>query len=159
MKPQPCQGTVVSIQICTGHRQPMKWVERSEIIADFGLRGDQHARSGSKRQVLLIERETLDALGLPSGEVKENITTEGIDLKRLVAGQKLLLGGSIRIEITQPCEPCARMDEIREGLRRELEGRRGMLARVLTEGWLCVGDSIAMIPEEGWTTPHPGQKK
>ena len=148
MKPPTCQGTIVSIQICTGHRQPMWWVERSEVIADFGLQGDRHARSGSKRQVLLIERETLDALGLPAGEVKENITTEGIDLRRLDAGQKLLLGDSVRIEITQPCEPCARMDEIRGGLRRELEGRRGMLARVLNGGWLCLGDSIAMIAEE-----------
>ena len=78
MKPQTCQGTIVSIQICTGHRQPMWWVERSEVIVDFGLQGDRHARIGSKRQVLLIERETLDALGLPAGEVKENITTEGM---------------------------------------------------------------------------------
>lgn len=125
----------------------MQGMAGCQVIADYGLEGDRHARSGSRRQVLLIDREILDSLGLAAGEVKENLTIEGIDLQQLQVGQQLLVGDTVRLEITQPCEPCGRMDEIRAGLRRQLEGRRGWLARVITGGWLAVGDPIR------WTGP------
>jgi MOSC domain-containing protein YiiM len=135
-------GTIISIQLCRGHRLPMQQVERGEAVADFGLQGDHHARSGSQRQVLLVDLETLALLGLLPGEIKENITTEGVDLKNLRPGQELRVGDSVRLEITQPCEPCGRMEEIRVGLAHELENRRGMLARVIAGGQLSVGDPV-----------------
>jgi MOSC domain-containing protein YiiM len=43
------------------------------------------------------------------------------------------------------CDPCSRMDEIRPGLQAELEGRRGMLARVLETGEVAAGDEVELI--------------
>jgi MOSC domain-containing protein YiiM len=37
------------------------------------------------------------------------------------------------------------MDQIRDGLRGALEGRRGMLARVVAGGLVRVGDPIEVV--------------
>ena len=46
------------------------------------------------------------------------------------------------LEITGHCEPCARMDEIRSGLRESLDMQRGMLTRVLEGGTITLGDQV-----------------
>ncbi len=97
------------------------------------------------RQVLLMDEETLGAFDLVRGDVRENITTSGLDPTFLQEGQRLALGGQVMLQITGPCAPCARMDEIREGLRQELEGRRGMLASVVRGGTIRVGDAITVL--------------
>jgi len=43
------------------------------------------------------------------------------------------------------CDPCNRMDVLRQGLRAQLDGKRGMLARVVEGGELAVGDEIALL--------------
>lgn len=139
------QATIVSLQLCPGHRQPMQPVTMAQAVADFGLEGDRHARTGHHRQVLLIEKETLDMLELAPGTVKENITTQGIDLMALSPGQRLRLGPDVVLEITGECQPCGRMDEIREGLRQALDGRRGVNGRVVSSGLIRVGDPVAVI--------------
>ena len=88
-------GSIVSIQLCVGHRDPMKSVETAFIRTGYGIEGDRHAVSEgvrTKRQVLLIDQETLDKFELSPGEVRENITTSGIDLHSLSEGQRLALG-------------------------------------------------------------------
>ncbi len=136
-------GTVVGLHLCVGHKAPMKGVDRAEAQADYGIQGDRHARAGNARQVLIVEQETLDALGLSAGTVRENITTRGVTLRGLVAGIRLRVGQAV-LEVTGPCQPCARMDEIRAGLRGELEGRRGTLCRVTQGGVVCLGDRVAV---------------
>jgi MOSC domain-containing protein YiiM len=43
------------------------------------------------------------------------------------------------------CDPCERMDAIRPGLQEELDGRRGMLARVLEGGRVAAGDAVKLL--------------
>jgi MOSC domain-containing protein YiiM len=43
------------------------------------------------------------------------------------------------------CDPCERMEAIREGLRADLEGKRGMLARVVEPGEVAVGDPVELL--------------
>jgi MOSC domain-containing protein YiiM len=135
---------VVSVQLCPGHREPMTIVPQALAIANYGLQGDRHAREDHHRQVLLIEAETLDALELAPGDVKENITTSGIRLADLRPGQEMRIGTEVVLEITGSCGPCQRMDEIRPGLQSALEGRRGMNSRVLTGGTISPGDPIVL---------------
>ena len=142
------QGTIVSIYLCTGHRDPMKGVESADMKAGYGIEGDRHAVSEgvrTARQVLLMDEETLGRFGLESGQVRENITTSGIDLHSIEAGQRVSLGDTAIVEITGFCTPCARMDEIRDGLRVELEEQRGMLATVIQSGSIGVGDSVKTL--------------
>jgi len=137
----PPQATVVNLQLCPGNRLPMEPVTAAKAIENLGLAGDQHARADSKRQVLLIEAETLEKLGLRAGDVRENITTRGIALMELPLGTRLCIGEAI-FELTVECEPCNLMDQLRPGLKETLKGQRGMLARVAQSGTLSVGDAI-----------------
>jgi MOSC domain-containing protein YiiM len=139
---------IVSIQLCPGHREPMQQVPTAKLVEGVGIEGDKHASAASKRQVLLADREALDAVAVLPGTIKENVTVEGVDVMRLPAGTRLRLGGTAVLEITAICEPCFRMDEIRDGLRAELEGRRGMLARVVVGGTIGVGDAIRIEQSE-----------
>ena len=140
------QGTVIALRLCKEHRQPMEAVQEVTAISDLGLEGDRHARMGSMRQVLVMDQETLDALDIPQGAVKENITVQGLDLPAVQAGQVFFIGDQVTLEATGPCEPCSRMDEIRPGLQRELWGRRGIVTVVLSGGAIRVGDTIRVEP-------------
>jgi len=126
----------------------MQLVRSANVIEGLGLEGDKHASAASKRQVLLADKEALDAVGVLPGTIKENVTLEGVDVMQLSAGSRLRLGRSAVLEITAICEPCFRMDEIREGLQQELEGRRGMVARVVQGGIINVGDPITVEQSE-----------
>jgi MOSC domain-containing protein YiiM len=139
------KGTILSLQICVGYRKPMMLVESAEVIKGLGLRGDRHAVEESTRQILLIEKETLDELKLSPGLVKENITTRGIRLMNLERGQRLRLGDAAVLEVTKACTPCGRMDEIRGGLQEQLAGRRGVLAKAIQGGVIKIGDSIKVL--------------
>jgi len=122
-------------------------VEHITMIENLGLKDDRHALPDSSRQVLLIEKESLDALGLVPGQVKENITTTGIRLMTLTRKQRLLLGSEVVLEITKACSPCSRMEEIRPGLLKDIAGKRGMLARVVRGGSVQQGDPIQLIEQ------------
>jgi MOSC domain-containing protein YiiM len=140
---------VTNLFLCLVHRFPMKEIEEAEAVQNKGLKGCIHGRPNSKRQVSLMDFETLQRLGVPPGAVKENVTTCGLHFQQLRPGQRLRIGGSL-LEITFPCDPCSRMDEIRQGLQEELRGQRGWLCRVVESGTIRRGDRIevsAVVPE------------
>jgi len=122
----------------------MEELRQAQMLADFGLEGCAHARAGSDRQVLLVDRETLDAMELQPGILRENITTNGLKVNSLQVGQRLRMGEAL-LEVTLVCPPCNQMERVRPGLRKELWGRRGMLCRVLEGGILRAGDPIEKL--------------
>jgi MOSC domain-containing protein YiiM len=117
----------------------------AEAVQDLGFAGCAHARPGGDRQLLLMDRETLDALQLPAGIIRENITTEGLNVNGLQPSEALRIG-DVLLEVTVPCTPCGLMDKIRSGLRREIRGRRGMMCRVVRGGMIHPGDAIERVP-------------
>src|SRR5262247_1358223 len=84
--------TVTAIHLCPASRAPLIAVDRASAVEEQGLAGDRHARANSRRQVLLMEQETLDALGLRPGDVREQVTVREIALDRLVFGARLRVG-------------------------------------------------------------------
>src|SRR5437588_161137 len=118
--------------------------ERSALATRSSRGGCAHARAGSDRQVLLVDRETLDAMELQPGILRENITTNGLKVNSLQVGQRLRMGEAL-LEVTLVCPPCNQMERVRPGLRKELWGRRGMLCRVLEGGILRAGDPIEKL--------------
>ena len=127
-------------------RKHLPMEELSEVLAldDAGFEGCAHARPASKRQVLLVDRETLEAMDLRPGVIRENITTDGLNVNGLQIGQRLRVGEA-RLEVSSVCTPCDLMEAIRPGLRKELWGRRGMLCRILEGGVIRRGDSIEKL--------------
>jgi MOSC domain-containing protein YiiM len=93
---------------------------------------------------LLVDRETLEAMDLQPGIIRENITTDGLNVNSLQVGQQLRIG-EVRLEVSMVCTPCDLMETIRPGLRKELWGRRGMLCRVLEGGVIRCGDPIEKL--------------
>lgn len=126
----------------------MQYVDRAELVTGLGLDGDKHAVATSKRQVLLVDQEALDEVGVAPGIIKENLTVEGLNVMGLPVGTRLTLGSQAVLEITDVCEPCFRMDEIRSGLKDQLEGRRGMVAVVIRGGSISIGDPISVEEAE-----------
>lgn len=123
---------------------PMEEIPDATALKDTGLEGCAHANPGGRRQVLLMDQETLQALELPPGVVRENITTEGLDVNGLQPGRRLKVGEAL-LEVTGPCAPCDLMEKIRPGLRKEIRGRRGTLCRVLAGGVIRRGETIEKL--------------
>jgi MOSC domain-containing protein YiiM len=125
-------------------RLPMEEIAEIRALEDSGLEGCAHARTGSPRQVLLMDSETLELMELQPGIIRENITTRRINVNGMPMGQRLRVGDA-QLEVSLPCTPCDLLEKIRPGLRRELRGRRGMLCRVIAGGMIRQGDSIERI--------------
>ena len=117
--------------------------ERRRAIAGQGLEGCAHANP-PKREVLFVSHEHLDSVDVEPGAIRENLTVAGADVQEWPIGQRVRAGGAV-FEITMVCDPCHRMDELRDGLRAELEGKRGMLARVVESGEIAVGDELELL--------------
>jgi MOSC domain-containing protein YiiM len=120
--------------------------ERVRAIAGRGLEGCAHANP-PKREVLFVSHEHLDALDLEPGAIRENVTISGADVHDWAIGQQVRVGEAV-FEITMVCDPCHKMDALRDGLRAELEGKRGMLARVVESGEVAVGDAVELVRAE-----------
>ena len=123
---------------------PMEELLETSAVTNSGFLGCAHARPGGKRQVLLVDRETLEAMNLQPGIIRENITTDGLNVNGLKAGEQLRIGGA-RLEVSALCTPCDQLEKVRTGLRKEMWGRRGMLCRVIEGGTIRRGDSIERV--------------
>lgn len=116
----------------------------ANILENRGMEGCAHARPNGVRQILLVDLETLNAMDLQPGAIRENITTEGLNVNGLPLGQRLKVGQAL-LEVSAVCTPCDQLEKVRPGLRRELYGRRGMLCRVIEGGTVALGDSIERL--------------
>jgi MOSC domain-containing protein YiiM len=133
-------GLFVSPGRGTGRSEPR---ERVLAIEGQGLEGCAHANP-PRREVLLASKEHLDDVGVESGAIRENVTVEGADVQSWPLGQRVKVGEAV-LEITMVCDPCQRMDQLRSGLRAEIDGKRGMLAHVVEGGEIALGDSVELV--------------
>jgi hypothetical protein len=143
--------------------QPLVAVTAFNLVVGKGIEenpryfGRISRRTGrpSRRQVSLIEREqiaehaaTLGLPGLPSGAVRSNIETTGIDLQLLV-GIEVEIGEAV-IRFYEPRTPCGKMDALCQGLRKLMENnRQGVMAEVVRSGTVRVGDPIRLLKGGG----------
>ena len=116
--------------------------DRVRALEGQGLEGCAHANP-PRREVLLVSKEHLDSVGVAPGAIRENVTVEGADVQAWPVGQQVRVGEAL-LEITMVCDPCQRMDELRDGLRAELDGKRGMLAHIVEGGEIALGDPIEL---------------
>lgn len=137
-------GKIVDIRLNVARRQPMNVVDSAEVKAGEGLVGDRHAEVGSTRQILMMDRAVMDVLEVDPGQLRENITVQGVSLFGLKEGQTLKVGNGLEFKIGELCDPCDNMDHIRPGLREKIEGQRGLFVTPLFSGTVNVGDDVTI---------------
>ena len=138
------QGTITNLHIARVKGTPSDPVQEATAISGLGLEGDRSAYEGNTRQVLFVDKEILDGAGLVPGQVKENITVTGMNVSQIRPGQVFTIGDAVTLEAVGDCEACGKMDAIRMGLMDEIQGKRGMLAKVINGGSIKVGDSVTV---------------
>ena len=143
-------GRVIALHVRTEkHGAPMPVAEVVGRVGG-GLEGDIHAHRSS-RAVLVIDRATLDALRVSAGDLREEITIEGLpDVTNLPVDSEIRIGG-VTLRVSGPCEPCTHIGELlgvpdREEFRQSLLGRRGALCTVsAVAGPIRVGDPVEVL--------------
>ncbi|HEX2514141.1 MAG TPA: MOSC domain-containing protein [Chloroflexota bacterium] len=142
-------GQVVTIHTVRERDGVAEARPETTVRSDFGLEGDWRSRSGSPRQVTLIDEEWLQATGarlgypVPPGATRRQVTVRGLPLRDLVG--KTLQAGDVLLAVTEPCDPCENMNrKIGEGAREALQGWGGVSARVVQGGTLRAGDAIVV---------------
>jgi MOSC domain-containing protein YiiM len=143
-------GRVVSLQIRTEKHGLPTPVKEAVGRVGGGIERDVHAHRTS-RAVLVIDRATLDALGLEPGDLREAITIEGLPAVTNLPEETELRIGGVTLRVNGPCEPCTHIGELLgvpdpEAFRQSLLGRRGALCTVAAgAGPIRVGDPVEVL--------------
>lgn len=129
-------------------------VTKIGVEGDFNVYRHEELDDDPDSAVLLMSLETLRELneeGWPvrPGDIGENFTTSGMPYREFTPGLKLAIGRA-EVQVSRACDPCdnlfllpyVRRAKGPEFLKTML-GRRGWYARVLKEGTVRRGDSIA----------------
>lgn len=146
-------GSLVAIHIARQRGELPVAVAAAEAVAGRGLVGDRYHDGagtwsqwpGTGREVTLIAAEALEQLPPPyrisAAESRRNLLTRGVDLGALV-GREFRIG-SVWFRGQRPCEPCAHLERLtRPGIAAQLQGRGGLRADALSDGWLRCGDAL-----------------
>ncbi|MCI0664737.1 MAG: MOSC domain-containing protein [Acidobacteria bacterium] len=142
-------GKLTGVYVGSRKGEGKRSVESAELIADFGVRGDNHAGLDSNRQISLFASETLSALQIEgfiisAESLSANLLTENIELDSLMPSSRLRVGGTI-IEIVKARPICRSITTIDNRLPKRLYGQCGQLGRIIQSGVVRVGDEVAVI--------------
>ena len=129
-------------------RTPELWkVEAVRALAGKGLEGDRHFHeSGAKpgQALTLVEAEVVEAVGLPPGGTRRQVTVRGVRLNNLIG--KHFRVGAVECYGVELCEPCQHLEVMtRPGIIKELVHRAGINADILTDGTISVGDEVSEL--------------
>ena len=161
-------GTIVQISVSRGGIP--KRAIREGLITPLGLEGDEHTHpavhGGPQKAVLLMTAESIDEVvqrGYPVyyGAMGENLTTRGIDRRRLRAGQQFRAGSAV-IELTRIRVPCSTQDIYGPSIQSEIYDTQvkagdvasprwamsGFYAAVIEPGMVRAGDPIELVSEQ-----------
>lgn len=139
-------------------------VETTELrcVAGRGIAGDRYFghRPDYKGQITFFAEEVyedlcarLDIRDRPASAFRRNVLTRGFDLNALI-GREFALQG-VRFLGTEESRPCDWMETaFGPGARPALQGRGGLRAKILTDGWLRCGPAELVVKSP--FAPAPG---
>jgi MOSC domain-containing protein YiiM len=150
----------VSIHIAPAAEAEMRSLAAVRAVAGRGLKGDRYFhktgfyshRQGPDRQLTLIERKALEALGrdyatdLDPGDARRNLVTQGVPLNHFV-GRSFRVG-EVQLRGLRLCEPCRHLAGlVYADVVPGLVHRGGLRAEILTTGTIRVGDPVEEASE------------
>jgi len=123
---------------------PLMEVKRAHCLAGKGIEGDRFCsfRENYKGQITFFAWEVYEALcrecgvnDIPPSAFRRNVITRGVDLQALI-GREFTLQG-VRFAGTTTCSPCYWMNTaFHPEAEHRMQGRGGLRARILSDGWL-----------------------
>lgn len=130
------------------NQAPMKTCEASRISVSDGLEVDYRRRPG-KRQVTVLSlsqwQKACDEIGpkIDWTTRRANLLVDGIEFNQNMVG-KIITIGEAKLQICVQTDPCERMDQQHQGLRKALEPdwRGGVCCKVIQSGDVRLGDRI-----------------
>lgn len=172
-------GAVKAAACDAGHNFSKPVCDSINVVTGLGVEGDAHFGKlvqhlyrikkdpsvPNLRQIHLIHSELHEELrgkgfDISSGEMGENITTQGIDLLGLPKGAVLKVGDEAAIEVTGLRNPCYQLNDFRDGLMKACldkaeDGsvifKSGIMGVIVKDGTVRPGDPISVVlPDE----PH-----
>lgn len=136
--------------VCISERkgEKKKAVESIELVENFGVKGDAHAGSGRQVSLLALEgllrmREKLASI-VP-GDFAENLNVQGLNELGLGVGDRIRIGGSALLEITQLGKKCHDSGcAIMRAVGTCVMPKEGVFAKVVTGGTVKPGDEVRL---------------
>lgn len=143
-------GRLEWIGLRPGRREDIVSVEAVEV-SQAGLVGDR-ARAG-KRAVSLVQAEHLAAIGgylgrgpISAEDLRRNLVVSGLNLLAY-RDREIGIGAEVVLRLRGPCAPCSRMEEtFGPGGYSAVRGHGGMVAEVVRNGRIHVGDPVVLRP-------------
>lgn len=128
-------------------------LDSAKLIVGNGIEGDRKGLGNPKRQLNIMSYETVEVLRTEGykanpGELGEQIIIKGLDVATLTAGQRLQIGDSAVIEVLKPRTGCDWFEQVQAKPKQNTVGRLGILAGVLVEGAIRVGDPVRVLTVE-----------
>lgn len=142
----------VVLAVCVGGGGIPKHVVQEARVTLLGLVGDRQRfpfHGGPHRAVCLFSIEDYQSLRRDGvacdspGSFGENVLTEGLDFRRLVADDELVIGEEVRIAIHDVREPCKTLKSVDARFPSLMLGRSGFVCRVVTPGTIRAGMTIS----------------
>ena len=116
-----------------------------------GIEGDSHVHR-AKRAVVIVDRSVHEALGLRPGDLREQMTIEGLPgVTTLPPGTEVRVGG-ITLRVNGEAAPCTHIGELvgtrdAAAFQASLAGRRGAECTVIAvDGPARIGDGVEVLP-------------
>ncbi len=133
-------------------RGPITQHEMIHVSKAAGLEGDYRGAMNRNTQVTLLSLKSWQQAcsevnaQLDWKERRANLLIDDIDFNESMIGDQIQIG-QILLEITCETDPCARMDQLHDGLKQALtpDWRGGARCKVLREGSIRVGDRVQLL--------------
>jgi MOSC domain-containing protein YiiM len=139
------------IAVCTSKKKgtPKTEISSALVKVGFGIEGDAHGGDWH-RQVSLLSVEQIagmkeKGLEVGPGSFAENITTEGFDLDSVKVGDRLRIGDSVVLEISQTGKECHTRCAIYHKIGECIMPEKGVFGTVVTGGEVKAGDAVEKI--------------
>ncbi len=138
--------------VCTSEKKGIVKREQPSVLfrETWGIEGDAHGGDWH-RQVSLLAAESIDLVkevlpSLKKGAFAENIITRGIDLAKIGIGDKLQIGDSVILQITQIGKECHNSGcAIKKATGDCIMPKEGIFSKVISGGAVVPGDKIVKL--------------
>ena len=143
------RGNIYSISISPERGQLKKEVPEANVIENYGIENDGHGGQWG-RQITCLNYSSVEKvnkennLNIGPGDFAENILIEGLDFSVLGVGNRLKLGASVILEITQ----IGKEDHpsiVSRTFGVSLLPSEGLFCKAIKGGKIKKGDSVEII--------------